>query len=744
MLKRANTLAMIGIAVLTVTVFGLTWARFDNLRSARQWVRHSYVVLGASKDLQRAIVTAENSERGYLLLGEERFLPEYDAGMQQVDSLHTSLTALTSDNAAQQVRLSELAPLLHGRLDRLSSLIELRHSGGLDAAKGTFGTGEGRALMVRIRALLGDFDAEEARLLDHRLIGASEEEHNTRWLALTGTVLAVALLGVAGRGLSVAVRERQEAEAKERRAAERMRTSINSLSQGVGVFGPELELEDWNGCLGALLGVEADALRAGMSYAELFDLTSRPAPALLEDMVQLHHTRSAGQRGVPIVYERTNAAGQTLELRRTALPSGGFVVTISDLTEHVRAEAMLRQAQKMEVVGQLTGGVAHDFNNLLTVMIGNLEYVRGRVEEGGALAIRLDRAMWAARRGATLTSHLLAFARRSPLAPQPTDLSATVPALLPLLQRTLGEHINIRFVDAAGLWPVLVDSAQLESAILNLCLNARDAMALGGRLTIELANKVLDEDYARGHSEVTAGDYAMVAVSDTGHGMTPEVLAHVFEPFFTTKPVGQGTGLGLAMVFGFAKQSGGHVKIYSEPGQGTTVKLYLPRAIGAVIARVGRREPADLPRGSAAILLVEDDAAVREVTAAALRDLGYCVFEAGDGEEALRVAAASVERCDLLLLDVVLPGALRGPALAERIAAIWPDVKVLYMSGYTENAIIHHGRLDDGVALIGKPFQREALARRVMQILRGTESARAASAQDANADDSKARRFEAG
>jgi CheY-like chemotaxis protein len=264
----------------------------------------------------------------------------------------------------------------------------------------------------------------------------------------------------------------------------------------------------------------------------------------------------------------------------------------------------------------------------------------------------------------------------------------------------------------------MTDPAQLESAVLNLALNARDAMPGGGRLTIELANKVLDAQYARAHAEVTPGDYVMVAVSDTGHGMTPEVAARVFEPFFTTKAEGRGTGLGLAMVFGFVKQSGGHVKIYSEPGEGTSVKLYLPRAIGAA-TEIGQRSgtPADLPHGTATILVVEDEPGVREIAVAILRSLGYRVLEAPDGDQGLLVFGTHAGEIDMLLTDVVLPGNLRGRALAERITAVRPEVKVLFMSGYTENSIVHHGRLDDGVNLLGKPFKREQLARRVAEVL---------------------------
>jgi CheY-like chemotaxis protein len=377
----------------------------------------------------------------------------------------------------------------------------------------------------------------------------------------------------------------------------------------------------------------------------------------------------------------------------------------------------------MQAIGQLTGGIAHDFNNLLTVIMGNLELARMKLGPQDPLAANVERSLWAAQRGGTLTGQLLAFARKQPLAPAPFDLSAHLPELVPLLQRTLGEHIDVRFVDSAGLWPAMADLAQLESAVLNLALNARDAMPGGGRLTIELANKVLDDQYARTHAEVVPGDYVMIAVSDTGHGMSADIIARAFEPFFTTKTEERGTGLGLAMVFGFVKQSGGHVKICSEPGEGTSVKLYLPRAVGATVPSNPRSGvPADFPHGSATILVVEDEAGVREIAVAILRSLGYRVLEAPDGDEGLRVFGAHAAEIDLLLTDVVLPGKLRGRGLAERITAMRPDIKVLFMSGYTENSIVNHGRLDDGVHLLGKPFKREQLAHKVAEVLEAAPS----------------------
>jgi CheY-like chemotaxis protein len=324
----------------------------------------------------------------------------------------------------------------------------------------------------------------------------------------------------------------------------------------------------------------------------------------------------------------------------------------------------------------------------------------------------------------------LAFARKQPLAPTPIVMSDLLPDMANLLRRTLPEHIELQVVDAAGLWPAMADAAQVESALLNLALNARDAMPGGGRLTIEVANKVLDYDYARRHAEVAQGDYVMLAVSDTGTGMPPDVVARAFEPFFTTKPQGMGTGLGLAMVFGFVKQSGGHVKIYSETGEGTTVRLYLPRAVGLEPARSLRDEaPVELPHGAATILVVEDDAAVREIAVEMLRDLGYRVLAAADGAEALRVFGENDAKVDLLLADIVLTGGMKGHEVARRLTEVRPGLRTLFMSGYTENAVVHHGRLDEGVQLLGKPFQRQQLALKVAAML-GTAHGAASHAGD--------------
>ena len=381
-------------------------------------------------------------------------------------------------------------------------------------------------------------------------------------------------------------------------------------------------------------------------------------------------------------------------------------------------EEALRQAQKMEVVGQLTGGVAHDFNNLLQVVVGNLEILqRNLPTDSGRLRRSADNAMNGARRAASLTQRLLAFSRRQPLDPRPLDPNKLVSDMSDLLHRTLGETILVETVFSAGLWRTEADANQLESAILNLAINARDAMPSGGKLTIETANTRIDEAYASVHAEVNPGQYVAICVSDTGCGMSRETLARVFEPFFTTKEPGKGTGLGLSMVYGFVKQSGGHVKIYSEVGEGSTVKIYLPRLIG-VEADVTVDEPVAIPEGTReeTILVVEDDDSVRTYSVEILRELGYRVVEAHDGPSALRLLARQ-SHVDLLFTDVVLPGGITGAEVARDARELRPGLKVLFTTGYARDAIVHHGRLDAGVQLITKPFTYADLASKVRSVL---------------------------
>ncbi|MGY3369936.1 PAS domain S-box-containing protein [Bradyrhizobium sp. GM2.4] len=394
---------------------------------------------------------------------------------------------------------------------------------------------------------------------------------------------------------------------------------------------------------------------------------------------------------------------------------------VTERTEQLRKnEEALRQSQKMEAVGQLTGGVAHDFNNLLQIILGNLDTLqRNLPAESGRLLRAARNAMTGAQRAATLTRRLLAFSRRQPLDPKPLDVNALVNGLSDMIHRTLGETIDVETVLGAGVWRVEADPAELEAAVINLAVNARDAMTNGGRLTIETSNAHIDEAYVAAHTEVVPGQYVAIAVTDTGVGMDSKTVAQAFEPFFTTKAVGKGTGLGLSQVYGFVKQSGGHVKIYSEVGQGTTVKLYLPRlATQAAGAEQLESNPSPEAAQEETVLVLEDDDEVRAYSVETLRELGYRVIEAHDGPSALRLLERQ-PRVDLLFTDVVLPGGLTGAQVAAQAKTVRPTLKVLFTTGYARNAIIHHGRLDKGVQLLVKPFSFSDLAAKVRDVLDG-------------------------
>ncbi len=417
---------------------------------------------------------------------------------------------------------------------------------------------------------------------------------------------------------------------------------------------------------------------------------------------------------------RRKAELATEELKRLNETLEGRVAF--EVAERMKAEEALRQAQKMEAIGQLTGGIAHDFNNLLTIIVGNIEMLQRRLpEDAGRLRRAADSAMQGARRAATLTQRLLAFSRRQPLDPKPIDANKLVAEMSELLRRTLGETVVLETVLAGGLWRTQADPNQLENVILNLAVNARDAMPDGGRLTIETANARLDEAYVVALAEtVPAGQYVLIAVSDTGTGMDKDTMEKVFEPFFTTKAVGKGTGLGLSQVYGFVRQSNGHVRLYSEVGEGTSVKIYLPRLLG------GEEEPVLEPSRTQAtargegetILVVEDEHDLRHYTTETLRELGYVVLEAPDGHTALDIVNRHPE-IDLLFTDVVLTGGMNGRALADEALRRRPHLKVLFTTGYTSNAIVHHGRLDPGVNLIGKPFAYADLAAKVRTLIDG-------------------------
>jgi PAS domain S-box-containing protein len=480
----------------------------------------------------------------------------------------------------------------------------------------------------------------------------------------------------------------------------------------------------------ALVYLNPEAVRV-FGAADAGQLLGRPVDEIIHPderpraLERRHMMRTTGQRAPLTVMKFLRADGSPVLLEVKATPieyegQASIVAVGRDVTERMRLEEQLHQAQKLEAVGQLTGGIAHDFNNLLTVIVCNLDLMKELKDVPKAAMQSIDLALNAALRGSDLTRQLVAFARRQALVPQSFSLNQRVSATVDLLQRTLGEHVEIQLILAPDLWPAMADPSQFESALVNLAINARDAMDRSGRLTIETSNVELDEEYTRGNVDVAPGEYVLLCVSDTGSGMTPEVLARAFEPFFTTK-THRGSGLGLSMVYGFARQSRGHVKIYSEPGHGTTVRLYLPRAAAkteaATAAKADRLQAA---RPNERILVVEDNVEVRQTVVRQLRELGYDTIEAGAGKEAMDLLQQG-ERVDLLFSDVVMPGGMDGTELAEAAKTLRPGLKVLLTSGFARASI------QDGAAnaylknLLSKPYRKTELAQRLRAMLDAAE-----------------------
>jgi len=461
-------------------------------------------------------------------------------------------------------------------------------------------------------------------------------------------------------------------------------------------------------------------------FAEMSISDIRPIEDVGRLIENVETRQTALQQSGPWRHRKKDGGIITVEISSHILNWDGrraALVVAEDITERKNLEQQLRQAQKMEAVGRLTGGISHDFNNLLGIIMGNLDLLMERVGNDAESAELAREALEGAQRGAELTKRMLAFARMQPLQPKIVDLNEILPGMTAMLQRTLREDISVDMAPVSGLWPARCDKSQVEDAILNLAINARDAMPHGGKLLIETANACLDEEYAMRHADVTAGDYVMLAVTDSGTGMAPDVIERAFEPFFTTKPAGQGTGLGLSMVYGFARQSGGHVKIYSELGHGTTVRLYLPRnrQDGDASAETEWDDKAALADNHETVLVVEDDTRLRRVAVKLLTELGYAVHESDSAQHALGLLEDD-RSIDLLFTDVVMPGGMTGFDLAKAARSLRPDLRILLTTGYSEDFVKSGTEQPEGVDLIGKPYRKRELALKLRSVIGGGPS----------------------
>jgi signal transduction histidine kinase/CheY-like chemotaxis protein len=711
--NRLVLLAAVPLFLVLAIVAYLTFQFAVNERTAQGWVRHTYQVMEAARVLQDDVQTAESSQRGFLIDKDPAYFQAYQASAARAPKAVETFRQLTRDNPAQQQRADRLQRLVTERLDTLAANVALATAPTLDAAKLAAAIGRGRVQMNALRSELTTGLKEETQLLAGRDRGRREVENLEIAFAIGGGILTLGILLIAAAMLvrnNVSLAAAEKSRANE---AAIVQATLETVREGIAYFTSDGLLCAFNARFFALLDLPAELAQIKVTELPAF----RKIEAARANSAHIFEPPAPGEEGTATTH--IVWADRELDIYKAPVATGGFIIGVVDVTARLRAEAMVRQSQKMEAVGHLTGGVAHDFNNLLQIISANLDLAvaGGAAQADPRLRERLQNAIGAVGRGSRLTAQLLAFARRQALEPKSVDLGRVLRDMSDMLRRTLGETIQVETIVAGGLWNTLVDPNQVENTILNLAINARDAMPDGGKLTLEVANAFLDDAYANAHAEVTPGQYVMLAVSDTGTGMTPEVMSRVFEPFFTTKPEGKGTGLGLAQAFGFTKQTGGHIKIYSELGEGTTIKLYLPRTRREADALDdGRAIPVE--GGSERILVVEDDEGVRAAVVDMLTELGYRVSRAGNAEQALE--QLKTETPDLIFTDVVMPGTISTREFTRRAQEMHPKVHVLYTSGYTQNAIVHNGKLDDDALLLSKPYRKDELARKLRSVFAGT------------------------
>jgi signal transduction histidine kinase/CheY-like chemotaxis protein len=707
---RANRVIFLGgipvVLILALVVFALVKFAAGE-REEQSWIAHSYEVIDSLRAILADGLDAETGQRGYLLTRKPSYLKPFHAAEARLDRDIDRFRLLTRDNPKNQKRAEELRKMFADRFKVLNAGIILSPYVPSLPPELVSLLDQGKTMMDATRSIIAMGMNEERQLLTGRIQARRAVERSEILAAILVAIIALLVLLIAGFLLVRNNMRLALSEALRARQARVLQATVDNIRDGILVFGEEEKVVAFNEIFFRLLDFP-DSLAAMGTALKAFDGIDEKLAR--ETLGSLPESVQGAQD-----YARFKRKDRELDVYKTAIPQEGFVVAATDVTERVRAEQSLRNAQKMESIGQLTGGMAHDFNNLLQIISANLDLLVKNEGDASKRATRLQSAVAAVERGARLTGQLLAFARRQALDPRSTNLGRAVQEMTDLLRRTLGERIEVEAMVAGGLWNTMVDRSQVENAILNLAINARDAMPDGGKLTIEVANAFLDDTYAAAHSEVIAGQYVMLAISDTGMGMPPDVIARAFDPFFTTKPEGQGTGLGLSQVFGFVKQSGGHVKIYSEIGEGTTIKLYLPRS----------RKPQDMREslyeqpvigGTETILVVEDDDGVRAAVTDLLSEMGYTVLKASNAEEALTILKAGA-RVDLLFTDVVMPGQIPTRELARRARESHPGLRVLFTSGYTQNAIVHNGKLDDDVFLLSKPYRKDDLARKLRSLL---------------------------
>ena len=703
--RSTGVIAGITLAVLIATGLMLAFTHSQSAARQQRLVVANYVTMGLMREIVIAVQDAEIGLRGYLLTGDVTSLEPYERARLRIESSMRQFEAAVAGDSETTRQFHEFRDVTTQKFDQLNATVGAYQLDGREAALALDRTGTGRAMLSQVR-LLGDTLVEGQRLLLARRLTAlrSEQEQADRagLLVMGGAFICLIV------GIYVVVRGAGRLERSQHALAGRSRllqATLESLRDPIVVIDGERSVVAWNEAFARLAQWEPGK-QAPPTLDQLLSDRSAATRVLLLPL-DLGGAPSTGPAVVRVAHD-----GRDYEIYRGEMSGGGAVVRCVDITEKLRDEAALRQGQKMEATGQLTGGMAHDFNNILQVIRANLDLLKGEAGDNAAMLSRVQSAMAAADRGARLTQQLLAFARRQPLTPQPTNVARLVGDLADLMCHSLGERIGIELKLADDPWNARIDAGQLENAILNLAINARDAMPDGGTVRVEVSNATLDRRYAALHPDVTPGPYVLVDVSDTGIGMPPEVAAQAFDPFFTTKGDGKGTGLGLSMVYGFVRQSNGHIRIDSAIGQGTSIKLYLPRTEDPVVEESA--DPVSAVSGSERILVVEDSEDVRRAVVDMLQGWGYRVEAAEDPD----VAAAILERdsaFDLLFTDIVMPGTITAVELAQLAQRLKPGIAVLLTSGFARGLIPDHTR--SGYPMIAKPYTSEALSTKLRSVL---------------------------
>ena len=716
-------------------------------RSDAAWLNHSAEVLKKIADVRLWVRRAESAARGYEIYRTTGFVDEFQTAKSQIAPALGDLKLAMRDNGTQVQLLEATEPLVLRRVEIAAEALRLRSSSDQAAIEELQGKAEGRGLMDTLSANLERMVANEEKLRASREADSRRTGIVLLGIDVIGALVILLLVAMLLREsqrttgqLKSSLHETQAAkEALEAAVAERtehlvtahdeLRLSVNVLQSTFRSMAEAVLVIDAEGNV-LLSNPAAERIllhRTGMNLRNLRALSDvfhadGVTPLKRDELPSVRVLRGDEFENLEMIV-RPLSGNNARHLMISGRPMrdgqgriSGAVLVYHDATASLETERQLHQSQKLDSIGKLTGGVAHDFNNMLTVISGNTETLVASLKDQPELQRTARLIDDAAQRCAELIQHLLAFARKQPLQPRDVEINGAIADIAKLLRPTLGEQIQIETVLEQGPMTSHIDPSRLTNAVLNMAINARDAMPNGGKLLLETHRVVLDEAYAQANAEVRPGPYVMLAVSDTGTGMPLSVQQKAFEPFFTTKEVGKGSGLGLSMVYGFVKQSGGHIKIYSEQGHGTTIKLYLPPGEGT--ADVAASVTPQAEGGAETIFVVEDDPLVRNFVTAQLQSLGYKTVAAADSKAALQLIDAG-QAFDLLFTDVVIPGGMSGRELADEVARRRPGLKVLYTSGYTDNAIVHHGKLDDGVMLLTKPYRRNQLAEMIRKALGG-------------------------